>query len=163
MTRLRRKFFQIFPDQIDLVNTDVSCNEEHSLEKLFDESECDASLAALTLQHNNPLKEFFEVAEKEDSQLGRNYYYLERGLLLRHCYDSSCPQEPDLGRTQIVVPTSLRDKVLELAHSNPAAGHLGMIKTKARLSQHFFWPSLKQDVQDHVRTCDMCQQLDKRK
>lgn len=103
------------PDQIGPVNTDVPCNEELGLEKLFEELDCDASLAALTrdqlvsLQHSDPsLKELLEVAEKETAQLGRNYYYMEKGLLLRHCYGSNCPQEPDLGRTQIVVPTSLR-------------------------------------------------------
>jgi hypothetical protein len=50
--------------------------------------------------------------------------------------------------------------MLDMAHSIPAAGHLGVAKTLARLTQHFFWPSIK-DGKMFCRSYDICQRLGK--
>ena len=47
-----------------------------------------------------------------------------------------------------------------MAHDIPAAAHLGMSKTKKRL-EHFYWPSMSEDIKLYVRTCDVCQRLGK--
>jgi len=60
-----------------------------------------------------------------------------------------------------VVPTSLRPKLLQIAHDIPAAGHLGVAKTQSHLLQHFFWPSISRDTKNFCRTCDVCQRLGK--
>ena len=52
----------------------------------------------------------------------------------------------------IVVPTLLRAKLLHIAHAIPAAGHLGVAKTKARLQRHFYWPGISRDVKEFCRT-----------
>ena len=36
-----------------------------------------------------------------------------------------------------------------------------MIKTKKRLEQHFYWPSMSEDIKLYIRTCDVCQRLGK--
>ena len=59
------------------------------------------------------------------------------------------------------MPKPLRAKILKLAHDIPAAAHLGMIKTKKRLEQHFHWPSMSEYIKVYVRTCDVCQKLGK--
>jgi len=43
----------------------------------------------------------------------------------------------------------------------PAAGYLGIAKTKNGLLRHFYWPSITKDMKDFCRTCDTCQRLDK--
>ena len=53
------------------------------------------------------------------------------------------------------LPKPLRAKILKLAHDVPAAAHLGMIKTKKRLEQHFYWPSMSEDIKLYIRTCDV--------
>ena len=58
---------------------------------------------------------------------------------------------------QIVVPTPLRSNLLSLAHETPAAGHLGVAKTKDRLLRHFYWPSVSRDTRNFCRSCDVCQ------
>ena len=63
------------------------------------------------------------------------------------------------GRPTIVVPTSLRLKVLQSAH----AGHLGVSKTRSSLLQHFFWPSIFRDTKNFCRHCDNCQRLGRSK
>ena len=59
------------------------------------------------------------------------------------------------------MPKPLRAKILKLAHDIPAAAHLGMSKTKKRLEQHFYWPSISEDIKLYVRTCDVCQRVGK--
>lgn len=57
---------------------------------------------------------------------------------------------------QVVVPTVLRNKVLQTSHGD-VAGHLGVRKTYDRILRHFFWPRLKRDVAQFIRTCHTCQ------
>ena len=64
-------------------------------------------------------------------------------------------------RGAIVVPASLRPKLLQIAHEIPAAGHLGATKTQSRLLRHFFWPSISRDTKSFCRSCDICQRLGK--
>ena len=55
------------------------------------------------------------------------------------------------------MPSSRRNNVLELTHSNPMAGHCGYKKTYARISQHFICPRVWLDVKWFVRSCGGCQ------
>ena len=48
---------------------------------------------------------------------------------------------------RIVVPSSLRDRVLELAHE----GHQGIVKTKDRLRSKVWWPSMNAMVERHCK------------
>ena len=52
---------------------------------------------------------------------------------------------------RIVVPVSLRPKVLQVGHA--CSGHFGAKKTKAQIESHFYWPGLAKDVADHCKAC----------
>ena len=73
--------------------------------------------------------------------------------------DKQLPTLSGTELSQIIVPKLLRTKILKLAHDIPAAVHLGMIKTKKRLEQHFYWPSMSEDINLYVGTCNVCQRL----
>ena len=84
----------------------------------------------------------------------------QTGVLVRTWGDKLSRQKASFH--QLVVPTSLRAKLLSVAHEIPAAGHLGTAKTKKeRLLRHFYWPSITKDVKDFCRSCDICQRLGK--
>ena len=55
--------------------------------------------------------------------------------------------------SRIVVPSSLRSRVLQLAHE----GHQGMVKMKTRLREKVWWPGIDKDVEATCRTCFGCQ------
>jgi transposase InsO family protein len=55
-----------------------------------------------------------------------------------------------------VVPKHQRPQMLDLAHNNVTAGHLGIDKTKARLREVCFWTSQSSDVRTHVISCHAC-------
>ena len=55
--------------------------------------------------------------------------------------------------TRIVIPKSLREQVIEIAHE----GHQGIVKTKERLRCSVWWPGMDKDTEKSVRACHECQ------
>ena len=113
-------------------------------EELEHEQRADASLNGL-----------FDVAlpaheVKNDSHC----YFLLKGLLMRKWvpHGDAFVGDPVL---QVVVPSRLREKVLRRAHDE--SGHWGVKKTYDRILRFFFWPRLKRDVAEYIKTCHVCQ------
>ena len=63
----------------------------------------------------------------------------------------------DNNRLYIPASPSLKITVLQNNHDSTAAGHLGFDKTYERVATRFFWPGLRQDVKDYVKSCPHCQ------
>lgn len=53
---------------------------------------------------------------------------------------------------KIVLPESLRSKAIELAHE----AHQGMVRTKQRLRQIYWWPSMDRNVEEIIKQCAIC-------
>ena len=60
-------------------------------------------------------------------------------------------------REQILVPKSLRERVMVVAHDYLFGGHLEVKKMENRIQTDFFWPGLHEDVTSVCRSCDVCQ------
>ena len=60
---------------------------------------------------------------------------------------------------QLLLTIQCRQKVHQLAHLIPLAGHMGRDKTLQRIQQRFYWPSLFHDVDSYCRTCPECQKV----
>jgi hypothetical protein len=58
---------------------------------------------------------------------------------------------------RIVVPPSFRSLLLAEAHDCPVAGHRGIDKTYAVLTEAYYWPAMYRDVHDYCVSCDSCQ------
>ena len=63
----------------------------------------------------------------------------------------------------MVLPYACRKQVLYMAHTMPLAGHLGTSKTRQRILQRFYWPSLSSDVKDYCASCRQCQMATNRR
>ena len=96
------------------------------------------------------------ASDKKDLDTLPVFYY-DQGVLMR-AYRPPRMLNNDAWSEihQIVLPTSVRTHVLKLAH-NSSGGHLGYRKTYQKILDHFFWPGIKRDVNNFVRTCDVCQ------
>jgi len=57
---------------------------------------------------------------------------------------------------QLVVPYSRRAHVLKMGHHS-FGGHMEFKCTKARISYTFYWPGLREDCDQYVKTCETCQ------
>lgn len=52
---------------------------------------------------------------------------------------------------------SLRESLITEAHSSGLTGHYGRDKIYILVSERFFWPQLRKDVNNFVRHCVVCQ------
>ncbi|MGH2637868.1 MAG: RNase H-like domain-containing protein, partial [Rhabdochlamydiaceae bacterium] len=59
----------------------------------------------------------------------------------------------------IVVPNrrSLRTKIMKEFHDVPVSGHRGIEKTLRKLGKMFWWPGIRQEVQQYIGSCIACQ------
>jgi hypothetical protein len=64
---------------------------------------------------------------------------------------------------RIIIPAHKRLDTLRLAHDHPLSGHMGINNTLYRLSQKYYWPNMKQDIQDYISACEVCQKRRKDK
>ena len=62
---------------------------------------------------------------------------------------------------QIVIPKVYRYEILSLAHETPLVRHLNRRKTLRKISEHFYWPSLRKDVAEFCQSCHTCQMVGK--
>ena len=107
------------------------------------------------LQQSDPgLSPLFERAEKGDER-----YFVRSGVLLRTSRTKLALPHRSVGLYQIVVPTTLRPQLLQIAHD----GHIGVYKTRSSRLRHFFWPSIFRDIKKFCHRCDTCHCLGKGK
>ena len=80
---------------------------------------------------------------------GKGNFCLNNGVLMRF--------EKILGQnyTQLVVPKSKRQQCLEFGHD--MAGHMSPKKVSQRIRLNFWWPTMKADIHEYVRSCKQCQ------
>lgn len=57
---------------------------------------------------------------------------------------------------RLYVPTTLRLSLMNSVHSSPGSGHPGSQQTLLLLHNHYWWPSMTQDVARFVRGCTNC-------
>lgn len=51
----------------------------------------------------------------------------------------------------------LRKKIMEYIHSSPEGGHSGIAVSIKSAETVFYWPSLRKDLNEFVRQCEICQ------
>ena len=64
------------------------------------------------------------------------------------------------GRLYLPEDDELKTEALVMVHHDEA-GHLGREKTLELVKRHFYWPGMVKDVEDFVRSCDICQRTKK--
>lgn len=79
---------------------------------------------------------------------------LNQGILWKYLKLQQFPKESDSWK--MVIPETLRTRVLKECHDDQVSGHFGIKKTVLRVRQRYFWPTLIKDVKNYVRKCDIC-------
>ena len=54
------------------------------------------------------------------------------------------------------VPEIIRTELISRHHDDPLAGHFGIEKTRELVARKYYWPTLRHDVDDYVKGCDVC-------
>ena len=82
---------------------------------------------------------------------GETKFLMKKGLIYRQF--TLCGKIT----SQLVVPSSLTNKVMTFAHESLVAGHLGIRKTIDQVVAEFFWPGVCSDMTRFCKSCDICQ------
>ena len=69
------------------------------------------------------------------------------GLLYRKVFDGQLQEN----KFQFILPQSYWKQALEACYEN--MGHLDIERTTALLKDRFYWPSITEDVQKHIKSC----------
>lgn len=56
----------------------------------------------------------------------------------------------------LVLPESARKSALKECHDSPIASHMGVKKTKAKVLERYYWPGAAKDVENYVKSCEIC-------
>jgi hypothetical protein len=95
------------------------------------------------------LEEFdYEVKYKKGSS-NTNADALSRIYLTEDCADGR-DSKPELTKEEKLA-------LFREMHDTPLGGHLGMNRTYDRIKQFTTWPGMKQELEDYIRKCDICQ------
>ena len=109
----------------------------------------------IKMQEEDPT--FLKLKQLKGTEIRKGYVvsYEKRGRIWYRIRQ----RKDDVGypRKQILVPKSLRERVMGVAHESLFGGHLGVKKTEDRIPSNFFWPGLHEDVTSFCRSCDVCQ------
>lgn len=49
------------------------------------------------------------------------------------------------------------NKILQENHDNKLAGHYGFNKTYKKIKEHYYWPTIKIDIRNYIKSCHSCQ------
>src|SRR5215471_3598566 len=53
------------------------------------------------------------------------------------------------------------EAVLQIMHDHPLSAHLAIKTTYEKIKERYYWPNMKKDIEDYVRSCDSCQRRNK--
>lgn len=70
------------------------------------------------------------------------------GLLVRGGIEGS--------RVQLVIPSTLRRKLVKHTHAGPLSAHLGPARVTLQLKQAYYWPGMNRDVTQWCHECVEC-------
>jgi len=57
---------------------------------------------------------------------------------------------------RIILPTDSRKELFDDAHSGTFGAHLRGAKIYSQLEQHYWWPSMRADINSWARACTIC-------
>ena len=88
----------------------------------------------------------------ESKQLfrGRSHLLFYCGLLYRKIFNGQLQEN----RFQFVLSKTYWKQSLEACHDN--MGHLGIERTTSLLRDRFYWPTMIEDIEHHVKSCPHC-------
>ena len=87
-------------------------------------------------------RDIFSKLKNKDSQLKSSVFSIVEGIL--HF------------QKRIIVPFPLKPNILRSFHDTPVNGHQGVNKTLEKLKRYYWWPNMRNDVQNYVYSCEVC-------
>lgn len=95
---------------------------------------------------------------RKSEEISSNYprYLVSNNILVREWLRGGNSKNVS---NQIVLPESLREKIISIAHDSVWSAHLGIKKTQDRVLNHFYWPGCFADIRRYCQSCEICQRV----
>ncbi|GFT53542.1 retrovirus-related Pol polyprotein from transposon 297 [Trichonephila clavipes] len=106
-------------------------------------------------QKSEELAPLIQKIEKGMNNEASDYSLTKGKLLIKSRKDKN----GDI-RQLLVIPEKFRSSILKMGHEG-TSGHLGVTKTKSRIARYFYWPQCYKEIEEFVKTCDLCQRAGK--
>ena len=85
----------------------------------------------------------------------QDVFHLDQNGLLYYVGGAN-KQRPTTSK-RLVIPVSMINEILQMAHVTPQSAHFGIKRTYANLSAKYFWPRQYASVERFVKQCECCQ------
>ena len=116
-------------------------------------------------------REKFVIEQKNDKYLSSVRKAIEKGKRTSRFISNLCIEDdllvrkvkfntrtmPDQSITQVVVPESMRQEVLEQIHEHKLAAHPGVERSYDQCRLKFYWRNMYKDIERFVKNCLTCQ------
>jgi hypothetical protein len=57
----------------------------------------------------------------------------------------------------LVIPQQWKERIMQELHDDPTGAHLGQDKTYNKVRLRYYWPKMKEEIQEFIRSCGDCQ------
>ncbi|OWZ17380.1 LOW QUALITY PROTEIN: reverse transcriptase [Phytophthora megakarya] len=118
--------------------------------------ESDEYLAEIRAFLNDDLNRFSSTRLKKISKIADLFVLDDQGVLYRLPHSVRGRPRDAVDNLRLVVPSSLREDMLNHAHEDFQGGHQGITRTHEKLRTEFYWPGMYSDVQHFVKECVDC-------
>jgi hypothetical protein len=134
-------------------------NGKINTDRLVSDQKDDTFMSAM----RNYLQDHMKLPEDEKlarliTMEAQHYFIAEDDLLRRYYVDKTQGPKHKVIKTQLLLPVSMRTKVLHAYHDAMGSTHFAVTKTLNNIKDKYYWPSMTQDVCNYVRTCQACQE-----
>lgn len=147
------------PDDLGLVPLFQSSVDSHLGSNSFAGRE-----ALIEAQRDDPtLQPLLEEANDSTGDSSNAHFYLHDGVLFRRWMPRHLPQDDAewSSTRQLVVPQQYRHAIIQLSHAHRFSAHYGARNTLNKLLKVFYWPRMRKEVFDFVKSCHVCQKAGK--
>jgi Integrase zinc binding domain/Integrase core domain len=98
--------------------------------------------------------QYFNSEQKSKMKRQAQQYLVRNGTLYKRNRQNS--EQP-----LRVISEAEKDIILYNMHSDPLAGHFAVKGTVRRILERYYWPTIREDVKNYIRSCDACQRRGK--
>ena len=126
----------------------VHCDDEEMV-KAQEEEIWIKEIKSYMLNHT-PIKD-------QNAKLLMNHYWGNRFFIDNDLLWTRLNYRGEPARVCLVIPRSKVNDILKDGHGTLFTGHEGVAKTRFRITQNYWWPSIDRDIGNFIKSCEKCQ------
>jgi transposase InsO family protein len=126
-------------------------------------AKCLESVGAVDEEATGAGIELDEMVREQGKEFGPAAGAMRRDEAIVELEDGLLAKVSDDGRVRVIVPASLKERVLGIVHGSKTHGHWGTGRTAARLGRRYYWVGMFADVAEHVHACLACRLVRERR